>query len=285
MASWIVGNSEKRDGSCSVSSSNGMPVLNETYSFIVRTDDKDTSRISVLYETPNLPRVGQTFSAYGQAICKNVNAVRRADNPLLWDVTCTFSSEVDEGQDQQDPSSAPEEWVPIRETKFERLQENVSKDRNGDVIANSAGQPFQTGLTIARFIPIWEFWQFEPATVSDEALIARNETVNNAIFKGREAKSLLLTIVSSKIGFYYGNRRRLTQYSLKYNSKLWTHKRADVGTVYLESGVQKPYLSGDPETVILGGLDGSGAKVAPGDPPALLEFDIYEEISFSFLRI
>lgn len=285
MASSIVGNAEKRSGSCSVSSSNGMPVLNESYSYTVRSDDKEATRISILYDTPNLPRVGQTFSAYGQAICKNVNATRRENNPYYWDVTCTFSSEVDEGQDQQDPNSAPEEWVPIRETKFERLQENVSRDKDGTVIANSAGQPFQSGLTISRFIPIWEFWQFEPATVTDEILIARNETINSTSFKGKAAKTLLLTIMSSKVGFYYGNRRRLTQYSLKYNKRTWTHRRADVGTVYVESGQRKPYLDDDERTVILGGLDGFGAKVAVGSPPTLLEFDIYDESDFSFLRI
>lgn len=286
MASWIVDGSERRDGGGSVSTStSGMPVLNETYHFIVRSDDKDAARIVILYQTPDLPKAGQTVSAFGFALCRNVSVERRADNPYLWDATVTFSSEVQEGQDSQDPESDPVAWVPIYETKFERLQEVVTKDHNDVSIANSAGQPFQVGLTIGRFIPIWEFYQFEPATVSDEELIDRNETVNEDEFKGREAKSLLLTILSSRIGYYYGQRRRLTQYSLKYNERLWTHKRLDTGTIYLDSGNRKPYLDDDGRTVILGGLDGSGARVTAGDPPALLEFDMYPEISFSFLRI
>lgn len=285
MASTIIGNAQKRDGGASVSSSNGMPVLNEDYGYIVASDDKNTSRLAILYGTPGLPKVGQTVSAFGYAVCKNVNATRRGDNPLIWDVTATFSSEVEEGQDTQDPESDPVVWIPIYETKFERLQEVVTKDQNGDSIANSAGQPFQVGLTIGRFIPVWEFWQFEAATVTDEQLIDRNETVNSGTFKGRAAKSLLLTILSSKVGYYYGQRRRLTQYSLKYNVKLWTHKRLDVGTVYLDSGDRKPYLDDDGRTVILGGLDGSGARVTAPDPPATLEFDIYPTNSFAFLRI
>lgn len=285
MASWIVDGSEKRDGQCSVSSSNGMPVLNETYNFIIESDSKNTSRIDILYGTPGFPRVNQTVSAYGLAVCKGTDANRRGDNPYIWDASATFSSEVEEGQDNQDPNSDPNIWVPVYETKFERLQEVVTKDFANVAVANSAGQPFQTGLTIGRFIPVWEFYQFEPATVTDEQLIERNETVNTASFKGRAAKTLLLTILSSRVGYYYGQRRRLSQYSLKYNVRKWTHKRLDVGTVYLSGSDLKPYLDADGRTVILGGLDGSGAKVASGSPPATLEFDIYDDISFSFLRV
>jgi hypothetical protein len=91
--------------------------------------------------------------------------------------------------------------------------------------------------------------------------------------------------MSSVIGFYYGNRRRLTRYALRYNIKTWKHKRLDVGTVYLESGKLKPYLDDD-KNVILGGLDGFGAKVAAGTKPAVREFDQYDELAFAtFLRI
>jgi hypothetical protein len=64
----------------------------------------------------------------------------------------------------------------------------------------------------------------------------------------------------------------------------WRHKRLDVGTVFLDGGVHKPYED-DAGNVILGGLDGSGAKVAPGTEPNVLEFSMYPEVNFStFLR-
>lgn len=301
MASWIVDGSEKRGGECSVSSSNGMPVLNETYHFIIESDSKYTSRIDILYGTPLFPKVNQTVSAYGLVVCVGVDANRREDNPFLWDASATFSSEVEEGQDGssggQDPAADPVTWVPVYETKFERLQEVVTKDFAGTSVANSAGQPFQTGLTIGRFIPIWEFWQFEPATVTDEQLIARNETVNSGTFKGRAAKSLLLTILSSRVGYYYGQRRRLTHYSLKYNSRLWTHKRLDVGSLWKQNGSSNLIDARvDNPTGQIIGLDGTGEPAAGYDgstnkpgltitAPAVLSFDIYDSISFSFLRV
>ena len=122
--------------------------------------------------------------------------------------------------------------------------------------------------------------------MTDETIIARNEVVNSAVFKGRPAKSLLCTVLSSEVGFFYGQKRRLTQYQLKYNVKLWTHKRQDTGTVYKSGGDLLPYTDDGPDrNVILGPLDGSGGKVTVGDPPAILEFDMYESVSFSFLRI
>tara|TARA_R110000868_G_C10791251_1_gene756319 strand:- start:774 stop:1049 length:276 start_codon:yes stop_codon:yes gene_type:complete len=90
--------------------------------------------------------------------------------------------------------------------------------------------------------------------------------------------------MSSVIGYYYGAARRLTKYALRYNSKTWLHKRLDVGTVYLSAGEHLPYLDAA-GNVMLGGLDGAGAKVIAGDPPAVLEFDLYEAVAFAdFLR-
>jgi hypothetical protein len=282
MAATLLG--EQSQGKSSVRSSGGVPVLDETYHYLVRTSSAAEDRLTVL-SASGLPQVGITLSSGGVAVCRAVDAVRRDDQRTLWDVTATFSSEVEERQGTQAVSGDPTAWVPIYETKFERLQEILAEDVDGDAIANSAKQPFETGIVRSRFIPIWEFYQFESASVDDEQVLERNEVVNSAIFKGKDVCTLLCTVMSSVIGFYYGNRRRLTRYALRYNSKTWKHKRLDVGTVYLSDGKLKPYLD-DNGNVILGGLDGAGAKVAIGTKPSVLEFDQYEEKAFAdFLRI
>jgi hypothetical protein len=275
---------EKNDAQSGIRSSGGVPILDEVYNFLVQADTLTEPRLSIL-GTAGIPQVGITVASGGVSVCRTANAVRRADQRLLWDVTATFSSEVDERQNVQAVSGDPTLWVPIYETKFERLQEIATKDEAGTAIANSAGQPFENGIIRARFIPIWEFFQLEASSVTDEQVIDRNETVNDATFKGRATKTLLCTVLSSVVGFYYGARRRLTRYSLRYNVNTWTHKRLDVGTVYLDGGSHKAYLDDD-GNVMLGGLDGAGAKVAPGTEPAVLEFDMYPTATFSsFLRI
>jgi len=279
MPNEVIG--EKRDGGASIRSKNGQPILEETYHFLVKAESKDTSRIEVLANTPGLPVVGQSVSAYGFSVCQDLAAERREDQSRYWDVTATFSSEVEERQSNQNPQSEPTEWVPIYETKFERMQVVTNVDANGDLVANSVGYAYD-GITRARFIPIWNFWQFEPATVSDETIIERNEVTNNATFRGRAIDTLLCTVDSSVIGFYYGRRLRFTQYSLRYNSDTWKLKLPDVGREYLEGGSVVPYLVQG--NVVTGPLNGSGGKVAEGSPAAILEFATFPSVSFAFLR-
>ena len=275
---------EQRPGKTSLRSSGGVPVIDETYHHLVRADSPTADRLAIL-ATTGVPIPGITVSSGGISLCRSVDAVRRPDQVLYWDITSEFSSDVDDRQSSQDPRTDPTTWKPVYETKFERLQEIVTEDADGDAVANSAGQPFETGIVRNRFIPIWECFQFEAASVTDEIVIARNEVVNSIIFKGRAEKTLLCTVMSSVIGYYYGASRRLTRYSLRYNTATWQQKRLDVGTVYLEDNVHKPYMDNS-GNVILGGLDGLGAKVTPGTEPSVLNFDLYTAVDFStFLRI
>jgi hypothetical protein len=283
----------KREGEIRIRATGGFPIIEEVYTFLVDADSKDTSRFEVFNSTPNIPIPNVTVSSYGITVCKDVALVRDDKIATLWHGTANFSSEVEENQNgSNDQQSNPETWVPIYETKFERLQEVATKDQVGKAISNSAGQPFDNGIIRARFIPVWEFFQIEPASVTDEQVIDRNEVVNIGAFKGRAARTLLCTVLSSVVGFYYGAPRRLTKYSLKYNSQNWRHKRLDVGTVFLDAngegacgaGGYSPYTDCE-GNVMLGGLDGSGAKVAPGTEPSVLEFSMYPEVNFStFLR-
>lgn len=271
-----------RPGACSLRTSGGIAILDETYHYIVVATAVDEPYLSVI-TTSGLPTVNSTVTIYG--VCRSISATRREANPKIWDVVAEFSSEVEDNQSSANPQSDPLVWVPVYETKFERIQEVVTKDFSGASIANSAGQPFDTGITVSRFIPIWDFYQFEPSTVTDEQIIERNEVVNSVLFKGRAAKTLLCTVTSSTVGFYYGRRMRFTRYQLRYNSKKWTHKRLDVGTVYKSGSDYLPYTD-KAGNVIAGALDGSGGKQAVGTAPAVREFDQYDTKALaSFLRI
>ena len=288
MSTSIKDGSPKREGQCSLRSTNGIAVFDETYSYIVVATSKTESYANVI-TTSGLPVIGSLtagISPSGYGICRSLSATRWDTNPLYWTVTAEFSSEVEENQNNQDPRTDPLVWVPIYETKFERIQEVFTKDVNDKVFANSTGQPFTNGLTISRFIPIWEFFQFESATLSDEQLIERNETVNSATFKGRAAKTLLLTVVSSSIGFYYGRRMRLTKYQLRYNVNTWTKKILDVGTTVKSGSDNLPYTD-KAGNVILGSLNGTtGAAQTVGTPPGIIEFEIYRTKAFAtFLRL
>ena len=276
-------------GNVRLRSTNGVPVLEETYAFTVIAAAANESYASLL-NTPGLPIVGQTVSTLGLTVCNSLNGTRNPSNAFLWEFIGEFSSEVEDRQGAQnaagDPASFdPETWVPVRETKSERITEVSLVDASGNAIANSAGQLFPSGITRTRRLPVWEFFQFESGSVTDETVWERSEVVNNATFKTKPEKTLLCVVLSSVVGFYYGQPRRLTQYQVTYNRKKWTDRRLDVGQVFLETGALKPYTDSE-GNVILGGLNGSGAKVAAGTAPAIREFDQFPAVSFAdFLRV
>jgi hypothetical protein len=300
---------ERREGSGRLRSRGGLPVFEESYHYLVQADSIYDDRLTIL-ATSGLPILNVSTSAGGFAVCRGLSAVRRSQQTLLWDVTAEFSSEVeDSNSSTTNPTTdPPEAWVPIYETKFERYQKLVTKDEAGNPFVNSAGQPFSEKLTVTRHIPIWEFFQFEPATVSDETVIGRSEVVNDATFKGRAAKTLLCVVLSSVVGRYYGQLRRLTQYQLKYNKDDWRFKVLDVGTrhnnaagtstvAYNAKILTSGGYTADNLEVIAGPLDGAGDPaggfdgatdfaVLDGTEPAVLNFDIYPTATFSsFLRV
>jgi len=292
MSTTIKDTSFTREGSCSVRSSKGMPILDETYSFIVVSTTTNEDYLTVI-NTPGLPIVNDTLSPSGYGLCRSLTAEKMTGNAKYWKVVCTFSSEVDENANTGQPSnnpqaSLPTSWVPIYETKYERYVEHFTVDVNGAPIKNSAGAQFPEGMTRTRLLPVWEFYQFEPATVTDEEILERSETINSLDFKGRQPKTCLLTVLNSVIGNFYGSRLRFTQYKIIYKKDDWRKKMADTGYYYIEDGTQKDYLSNNGNGgVILGPLNGSGGKTTDPDGPAeTLYFDQFTEIDLNdFLRV
>lgn len=286
MPSYLKDNSPTRDGGFTIRSVSGLPVIDETYSFIVVVEAANVP-YSAVYTTPGLPVVNVTRSPQGLGVCRSKVCRRWTQNPLYWTVTCEFSSAVDERSQTQDPEIDPVTWVPVYETKHERVLENFTRDRKGKIVANSAGRPFSNGLLMPRYLTIWEFYQIESA-VSDETIADRNETINDTAFKGRAPNTLLCIILSSVVGFYYGQRRRLTHYQLKWNKNDWIHKRLDVGTTYISGFTDEMPYTDKYGNIILGGLDGTGSgdKVAVGQPPGIVNFDQLDKVNFNdFLRI
>jgi hypothetical protein len=283
MATTFIGQ-KRGSGTFNVRSQNGLPVMDETYEYLVLSSSISDTLLTVS-ATTGLPVVGTSVSPSGVGICRSKTAKRDSGNQLLWIVTCTFSSQVDDRQGSFDPSTDPTAWIPICETKYERMQEVVTVDANGDPIVNSAGQVFPNGMTVTRLIPYWEFYQFEAISTTDEDIMDRNETVNDDTFKGRDAGTLLLSVNSSVVGFYYGAALRLTGYSLRWNRDGWKKKYLDVGETYLDdNGVLRPYLVDG--RLVMGMLDTDGNKRDPSYGPNILEFDRYPELDFdSFLRV
>ena len=280
MAITLLG--QKRNGSASVRKNGKRLVYEESYSYIVQTDDINTSRYSVLSSNA-VPKVNVTIGGGGFSVCNSVEANRREENPLVWDVEATFSSDIEEDTSgaNENESGDPTAWTPVAELGFETFTEISFTDASDNPFDNSANYVFPNGIPLTRTLIKYEFEQFEPITTTIDTIADRNETVNSGTFNGRSAKTLRLQVRKASIGYYYGFRVWRIAYALTYKPDTWQFKVADVGPWYLDGSDRKDFVSADGSRII-GNLNGSGAAATTA---SILSFDKYEAISFSFLRI
>jgi len=283
---------EAREGSVMIRRRRGLNVVEAPMHYIVQAESNSAQRIEVEM-TPGLPLVGVTQSI-SLGMCVSKEAVRRSENPKIWDVTCVFSTEAEESiTNVQGGSSnhggSPTAWVPIAQLNFEKYQARFTRDYNNKLYCNSANEPIQDGLMIPLNIIRWDFFQFEVPTLTYLEISGRNDVVNEVQFLSFAPKTLLLTVNSATLGNYYGVRCWLIEYSLRYRSgtlnaavpggvvpvpRDWRLEVLDVG-----QGISADYPAGSP-------LDGLGGIRSAFSYPAIIQFDIYKPVDIStFIRL
>lgn len=112
--------------------------------FFVRTDDKYDNQFTITsYFATDM---GITFlSPHPDAniyTCRSLDADQRDDSPFAWDVTCTYSTEP-LNEDEEDKPENPLDR-PARITwDSEVFQKFTNRDKDGNVMVNSAGDPIE----------------------------------------------------------------------------------------------------------------------------------------------
>lgn len=287
MTNTLVGQRRTgRDGS--IRKAGKRLLLEETYEFIVETDDKNADDKDILLNTTGVPIPGLTASDGGASLCVATRASRWPENPLYWTVTAEFSSDVQEDSSgsQSDPTGNPTTWVPIAELGSTTYQFYDIADIDGQPFRNSANYPFSSGIPIPRTLTTFEFEQFEPATTNASEIADRNETINEGPYIGMPARTLKLTVNSSTLGFYYGYRVWRVSYTLTHKKENWLYRVLDMGPFYIDNNQnppEVPFKVGNPERLVSGFLTPQGGK---SNVPTIKEFRTFEERNFgSFLRL
>jgi len=316
MASFIVG-SEKMPGSISVSRGSTAMQIRESYEFLVYSEDRGATRQEVMFGTPGLPIVGVLYTENG-LICESVTAQRKEDDPQYWQVTCEFTSGVENMTidaavgppglpnapgGQNDPVT----WVPIFQvSRFESITETIQLDFSNPqkFIVNAAGVQFASPLTITRKLPVISWYQFEDSLTSFNTILSRSNKINAGTVTVQKPsarfpqKTLLLNVVKADYGTWYGFNSWRIEYEAVYNSKTWVTQVMEVSPVFLNNnGERKPYFDDDNIMRIYGNIIGSGAnagkkktivngfgKTVMDPTPDYTEFQTYEAISFSFIK-
>lgn len=164
-------------------------------------------------------------------------------------------------------------------------QKNADFDIDGDPILNSAEESFLDPIDVDDSQPVLTIVRAEETFDVDRAYQYRR-AINSDIFLGADPGKIKLAPITAElardqdIGWYW-----MVTYEFFYNPDGWVKKVLDQGKteLYDDSGTTKRrpiYVDGVAvaEPVL---LDGAGAKLAPGDDPVFLEFDIYDSLPFS----
>ena len=291
MANQVVG-TELRKGSGFCRKGEGFTLIfGETWNYLVKTDQVTSSRYSVLYDTPGLPRAGLLYGPLG-LICDEVSCERNEGHALYWNVTANFKTGQEQQKQNQEQNPNPATWIPFfKIDSFLTKEKVLAKDRSSTpkTPVNSAGTPFDQPLTESSSLCQFSFVQFDSPSLLMKDFLERNDTVNNASFDtGREvlaARTMLVEVQEAELGTYGGYQAWRAKYKVTYDPDTHDEKRADLGPFYLDAtdgNKRKRYMDDTGQFGIVGALDGSGGKTTT---PAELNFRAKKEASFSWIRV
>ncbi len=276
MATVLKGVQKGKGGSVRKSGAN--VVYTERRRYVVLSDQRNESVLNVL-ATVGLPRVMLTTipDTDDQCICTGLDPKQDEGSPYVWFVDADFSTESEKQETDGDPD--PTTWVPVYSGKVESYPEVLYKDFSSPrrPYLNSAGDKFPEPLILQRPIIVYDFFQYEPAAITDVEIGDRNDTINSASHRGFAARTLKLSVTSFERGFFFGHSLVRINYSVAYKQDTWLNRPLDMGYSHKISGVRHPT-----DKIVALNPDGT-AKPDSADPD-VLEFKSHREISFSFLR-
>lgn len=267
--------------------------LNFKTSIVYRVEaDQVTFDSTYVMATAGLPIVRYSFITLANglnAYCKSKKAKQDTSNRKIWLVTCEFDTEAFKGSEEdgseETQTGDPTGWVPRVSIGFEEFTEVHAEDVTGEPYLTSAGEPFGTGLEIKRFLWVWNFTQYEAASIDFDTISERMGKVNGSAWRGYAAKTWLCLIRNAELGKKNGYDAWKVDYTLKYKDTTWVHKQLDVGSYYLDGSSNKIPFKDEYENRVLGTLNGSGGQQTTATNVAILDFDRYETTSFGFVRV
>lgn len=262
---------------------------------------------------PGVPRVWEFYAGFALsdsdplAVCRRVRAEQNADDPLLWEVVCEYSTSAPAvigsqsapsppgmpGQGGGPPGmSQPELRLPkFSWTHFEQSLP-LYVDLDGDPVVNSAGDPVEypqvpyafAVLTVERYQVSFDqelYAQFAYAINRDPFLFATSHQVRCAPITG-ETEQIGNTL-------YWRVRFQFQFWPEELEPGYWCAHVQDVGLRERVDGAMVNVLDSHNTPVtrpvpLLGGV-AMTAGVLESQGPSVLEFKAYREKDFSLLNL
>lgn len=251
--------------------------------FRAKTDNKWDDETIVLTAT-GVPGIGDQHPNDVTSYCRSVRGRNESASPFFWTITSVYSSERERGVD---PTADPVQisW------STEQFQRVADKDRNGEGIVNSAGDPFDPPpmrddsrrsvqiVSNETFVPTW--------------ILSYQDAVNNAdiVIDGvtvaaGKAKCQQVSVSPEK--FRNDISYRTVTLTLHCVNDNWDLKLLDQGFRERDDDDKLKQIKNEsdnlePTAPVL--LDGNGkAQTDPTTSSAVyLDFEVYPELDFSAL--
>ena len=198
-----------------------------------------------------------------------------------YQLTLDYSSLPQQINNSDDPLDAP----CMRKWSSTRGNRTTLFDRNNQLIVNTAGQPYASG------IEVWTCgatctWSRNESTFSGSAAIGAVEAVNSDYFSGAAPGTLMLEISADEQIGKYGVHYWAVQYAMTYNRYGWQPLIYNGGFYELKAGRLVEILRGKFKQPVTNPwpLDSAGAALSEGYDPSSVIFNkvpYYPEIPFS----
>lgn len=261
--------------------------------FIVTVDSRTDDQYTI-YASGLIPLHGSPHPRNFLAPLRNIRF--KCEMPLVWRVTCEYSTQV-QGQQQNNQSQIIVPWFrpAIVTGGFISTTEHPSEDAYGKPYNNSAGTPFANTPAIEDDRPTFHIRKNVPSLPSwfyslkrkrnSSPVVIRNEigVLINAAAKTLKYKPLGFSEVKRE-GPNDIYRYIEVSYELAFDEDLWELDVRDRGRFHKPTErptrMQRvvPFDEGGEQN-----LNGFGEPLAPGAQPETIHFKPYGEASFSVL--
>ena len=253
-----------------------------TRRFLVIVDDTDDYGMAILAHA-SIPANLAVHPTDSDAQVKSRKVSNDSQFHEKWWADITYDTWWDDDPDTY--ADIPTDRPAIVDWTFEKATKAVQYDVDDDAIENSAGVPISPPLEIDLSLPVATVLKnYVPGAIP--ALMTFQDTVNSDEYTldGQTFQPGQVKVRGITIGKKQKQNGVLFvpvtwQLAIKYDG--WRpHRVLDCGFSELVAGEWKTIRNASGPLPQPSRLDGSGLRLAPGDPPVYLSFALNRELSF-----
>lgn len=264
-----------------------------TRKWLIRVDDPATSRVEIAQAA------GVTFGAghpdSGSHLAMEFDCTEASGDGMIWELVVRYY--FPQGTNEPDPQTGipKDTWQASNSTS----SIPVYKDKDGETIANSAGDPLEGAEKESNnfTLTLTKFYDGENNYSWSSTAVSQSNTVNESSWNGggartwkvefRSATKKPMTDGSSADPRYYWE----TTWEFKYREETWDLTPLDIGFNQLVDSEGNPQSNGSQRAAVLGAdkkpvkspvaLYADGTAKPAGEKPGTKTFQVYKTTDFS----